>query len=342
MGIRVKSKQVLYPATAVRRAVPVNLIREDEIFFRSEFEKELAPVFLYALKRVNVSAEGIVFSGASVFPPSLINESRKKYFGWRYLLAQYLKRKKITLPDECYVLAFDEWSNGYFHWLCDALPRLIALKKKVRDAIVLLPESYSDAYISESLQLIGFERVKIIPERSYVDVRNLLMPGHVASSGNYNRENLQQLQDAFGVDSTPLESGLNVFVSRKKARYRYIMNENEVLDALKLYNFSVVYLEDYNLAEKIKLINQVRVMIGMHGANFTNMLFMKKNSFALEFRKRGDQNNNAYFSFASELQINYLYQFCDFSNSNYTHPNNFDIHVDIEELKKNLEIIFRK
>ena len=340
--MQVQSK-ILFPEITINRIPPLNLKQGDEIYFQHEYEKKIPAVYLHELSNVNVSQEGIVFRKFDVFEKCLIDKSRKIHYGYKYFLSNYLKRKKITLSkNEKYILAFDEWSNGYFHWMCDVLPRLMSIKSILPECILLLPEIYTESFILESLKMIGCNNIKMIPKNSYVKAPNLIVPEHIAPTGNYNPDVMEQLQNALlwiNADHSQKNSGINIYVSRKKALYKFILNEEEVFKTLEAYQFNIVFLEDYSLHEKIPIIKNSSVMIGMHGANFTNMLFMKKNSFILEFRKKGDANNNAFFSLASGLGINYLYQFCDYTISNYTHPNKFDIRVDTDELKKNLDII---
>jgi len=65
---------------------------------------------------------------------------------------------------------------------------------------------------------------------------------------------------------------------------------------------------------------------------------MNSGSNVLEFRKIDDGNNNAYFSLASAMEINYFYQFCEYE-MNSVGPNPFNLQVDLGTLEKNVKIM---
>ena len=59
---------------------------------------------------------------------------------------------------------------------------------------------------------------------------------------------------------------------------------------------------------------------------------MNQNTNLVEIRERGDSHNNAFFSLASALKVNYYYSFFSYSNNQCL--------VDIESLEKIFKTIF--
>lgn len=340
------SSKIIYPEITVNRKPPLNLKPGDEKYFRHEYQKIFPPVRLWNFKNVNVTNEGIIFRGSKIFKQNLITaEYSNKYKIYKYLLAKYIKNKKIILNnDETYLLVYDSWSAGYFHWMCDVLPRLLSIKSILPECILLLPENYTESFISESLKIIGCNNIKIIPKNFCVKVPNLIVPEHIAPTGNYNPNVMAQLQNVFlGINTAQAkkDSGKNIYVSRKKALYKKIINQEEVEIILKKYDFETIFFEDFSLKEQIEIASNAKFMIGLHGANMTNVLFMQPQSYILEFRKENDERNNAYYSLANSIGIHYLYQFCKFDNTKYNHPNRFDIWVDIKCLENNLQFVLQ-
>lgn len=333
-------KSKLFDRTIVKRKLPLNLSSINKIYFLHEIERKFQPVHLYYLKDVNVSPEGIVFKNLKVFEPCLINIADKKDFGVRYFLSNFIKRRKIKLTNnENYILAFDYWSNGYFHWMTDVLPRLLSIRHLYDKYILLLPENYQAHFILSTLEVFQINSLYRIPTNSYIKVKKLIMPGHIAGPGNYNEEIMKKIRGIFyNYFSESLTNiGEKIYVSRRKAKYRKIINEEEVVDLLEKYGFKEIYFEDFTLAEQVCIARNARVLISIHGGNLTNIMFMKPGSFVLEFRKLGDDHNNAYFSLASAMDVNYLYQFCDFEIGKKG-PNPFNLWVDLKQLKKNVEM----
>ena len=44
------------------------------------------------------------------------------------------------------------------------------------------------------------------------------------------------------------------------------------------YGFTFVTFENYSFEEQIKIIDNCELLVGIHGAGFTNMVFMNKNT----------------------------------------------------------------
>ena len=331
----------LYPSITVNRTPPKNIQPGDEIFFKHEYEKTFPPVYLYELNNVNVSPEGIVFRNFEVFLPSLLNISRKAYYNWKYLLKVYFKKRIKLKKTETYLLAFDEWSNGYFHWICDVLPKLVASKELLKNVTILVPEVINDTFYFETLNTFDVQNIIKIPQNSYLSVPKLIFMENIAPSGNYNSEIMISLQNHL-LNYFKLSNDINIksferiYISRKNAIAKYIINENEVIKITEKYGFKTIYFEEYSLSQKIAIMENCKAVIGMHGANLTNILFMKPDGSLLELRKKGDGNNNAYYLLAVCLDLNYYYQQCEFENRHYEHPNRFDLFVDIRKLEENI------
>lgn len=336
-------KTLLLPSYTVKRNSPVNLVKGDEIYFKHEYEKTFPDVYLWQLKNVNVTSEGIVFSKGQIYKfGNHICEYNNIFKKSKYLLSKYLLYKKINLnTDETYLLAFDSWSNGYFHWMCDVLPKLTALRNRLRNMILLLPENFTHPFIKETLKVFSFKDIFIIPSGKYVFVPNLATMDNIAPTGNYNPEIMKKLRGIFlsHYNDIDIPTKDKIYVSREKAKYKFVVNENEVVRNLDSYGFKTIYFEQLTLRQQIQISSHTKILIGVHGSNLVNMLFMKPETFVLELRKQKDGVNNAYYSLAESLGIKYLYQFCPMEGRIYKHFNMFDIRVDITTLNKNIGLI---
>ncbi|MBC7864449.1 MAG: glycosyltransferase family 61 protein [Bacteroidia bacterium] len=343
------SKLLLHPEINVKRNAPLNLVPENKFFFEHEFEKSFPPVYLYNLQNTNVSFEAVVFKNMQVFKPSLVYSWQVKDYNLIYLLKNYLKRKKHTLAKSGkYLLACDVWSNGYFHWMCDALPRLTISKNMHSDFTLLLPEGYNAPYIINSLKMFAFKEILLIKKDSYVRVPELALPGHVAPTGNFNPAIMSAIRNNFFelYKDCKFEHGEKIYISRRNANYRHILNEDEVLKVVEANGFKIVALEDYTHEEQISIMKHSRFVIGCIGAGMVNTLFMQKGGSVLEFREKGDGYNNAYFALTSAVGVNFLSQFCECDRSRYSNTAiqnlvKFDLLVDIPELEKNIELMLK-
>jgi capsular polysaccharide biosynthesis protein len=223
----------------------------------------------------------------------------------------------------------------YFHWMTDALTRLIALEGEVENFPVLLPISYeSYPYIVESLKLLGYEYVWYSPTKR-VRIKELLLPSHTASPGNYNGTFLNKLRDRFLGALSKTKPYRKIFISRSKATQRFISNEEEVISLLISFGFEIHVFEHYSLSKQVELMRDTQSLLGIHGAGLTNMLFMPSAGSVIELRNRGDQHNNCYFSMASELNHAYYYLQGDGDSEQTASVN---LHIDLIQLTNLLRL----
>jgi capsular polysaccharide biosynthesis protein len=192
--------------------------------------------------------------------------------------------------------------------------------------------------MSESLELFFFKRIQIFPVNSYVNVASLIIPDHIAVTGNYNIEIMTTLRKLFlsHYKDRSYSFGEKIFVSRKKATIRYIFNEEEVENELNLHGFKTVYFEDHNLEQQIAIMQNARYLIGITGANMVNMMFMPVGSSVILFNKSQNKNDNCYFSLANVFFHKFIYQFC---HDQASHESDWKLIVDINKLKENLKLM---
>jgi Glycosyltransferase 61 len=198
-----------------------------------------------------------------------------------------------------------------------------------------IPES---GYFVESLEAFNLELTYRHKTRSSLATKNLYFSSHLAPSGNYNDPVMKDIRNFYfsHYEITNEQPSRLIYVSRNLATRRHIKNEKEVIESLNLYGFEVFSFETLTFREQVKLLSQTKFLISLHGAALTNLLFMKDNSYVLEFKAEGDSQNLCYFSLASAMNVGYLYQFC---KSDGRSVQDADIIVDIDLLKKNINSV---
>ena len=63
---------------------------------------------------------------------------------------------------------------------------------------------------------------------------------------------------------------------------RNIVNENEIIKALKKKGYARVFLEDYSVQEQASMFFQAKAIIGVHGSGLTNLVFCQPKTKVLE------------------------------------------------------------
>ncbi len=341
-----KNKTVIYPKISITRKAPVSYEEDAANLFTKNLTFDLNSVSLLHYSNVNVTPEGIVFKGFKIDEDLLIYPKHKKIYNWLYLLSSMVKRKKIKLSSsEKYLLCFDYWSNGIFHWMCDVLPRVEAIKHFAKDCVLLLPKDLKFAYIHETLKAFQFKDIYYFDDSSYVNCPHLYSPEQITTSGQIRPDNILSLQQSLITFFKPKFTGKlnfpNIYISRNKAKYRKVINEEELLPILAKFNFKVIFFEDHSVAEQVEICFNANNVASIHGANLTNIIFMQPGKNVLEFRKKDDQDNNYFYELADSVKCNYYFLNCDYEDK--TPGNNtFSLFVDPEKFEKTIAQITQK
>jgi capsular polysaccharide biosynthesis protein len=314
------------------RKAPRNIGKLDIVLFEHEYQSTICATTYFRLKNVDILQDTVFELSTLRFFASY------SHINGSFTMQEKLEKLKLFFKPMTNVnrgvWITQNWTWMYFHWMTDALTRLIALEGEVEKFPVLLPDSYkSYPYVVETLELLGYEYVWYTPTQR-VRVKDLLLPSHTASPGNYNGAFLNQLRHRFLGITNP-QPHRKIFISRSNASQRFISNEEEIVALVLSFGFEVHVFEHYSLSKQIALMRDTYCLLGIHGAGLTNMLFMPPNGSVIELRNRGDQHNNCYFSMASELNHDYYYLQGDGDTDQTASVN---LHIDLIQLTNLLHL----
>ncbi len=327
-----KAATTVYNAHISIRKKPVNLLETDVLLFEHEFSKEINATRI------------IEFTNANILKDTIFSFKDFKYYKSLCHVFKIPKTKLFKKPllfllpyhkIESGVWITDEWSPEYFHWLTDVLSRLIAVEEFSGKHRLILPSSFKKrSYVKQSLELLNYD-VFYYNRKKRLIVQNLISATHTAESGNYNSQVINKVRARL-MNDDGIKPERKIYISRQKALKRKIANEDEVVELLLSFGYEIHFFEEYDLKKQIEIMGQTKILVGMHGAGLTNMLFMKSGGKIFELRNEGDADNNCYFSQASALAHDYYYQT---SPGNTEDTSKVDITVDTNKLRYNLELM---
>lgn len=286
---------------------------------------------LYYYTDVSVSWHGLVMKGLELSRSSLPYPEAWQEFSGTYLLRQWLNATplsaEITPP---IALVYDFWSvNNYYHWLVDVLPRLLMLRANCSRVTLLLPAN-ARAYMRLSAQALGFNRFTEIPKESIVRGLDIVMPGHAASMGRQDATLLHQVrQELLQVFASPavLTPVRRLFLSRRTQQVRRLLNEDVMLPLLAAHGIESVVLDALTLPEQVTLLQGAELIVGVHGAGLTNMLFLPPGAAVVELLD-GNRLNQCYYNLATNLALPYYLVPCQAKVVASVHENNYDLWAD--------------
>lgn len=329
----------------VHRNYPINILEADKTLFSHEIIRRIPEPEMIFLSNFIIDGNGVFIACKSL--SIKVTEKNQVYsISWIKLILLSLKKLikfRISLLFKIKIWFTDGWSYGYFHWILDALPRLFSLLERNTNLgkIVYLPAYYENIdFIAPSLEAFGIGDVRYLKPKKYYIFRKVVFQTHLAPTGNYHEETIRKMKSKLLksiVSADHCGAHDRIYISRKKASRRRIINEEELVPVLKKYKFKIVCFEDYSWEEQVMMCSKSNTIIGLHGAGLTNMLFMPEGSSVLELRKRDDSHNNCYFSLASALNHDYYYQLCEADQEDILEA---DFSVDPVLLGSNIEQIF--
>lgn len=194
-----------------------------------------------------------------------------------------LRLKSRKLNGSYMTIISRDWFN-YYHWICECLTRL-CVADVPSDVPILLPTNLR-AWHKESLALLGVQKDRWwYVDKGCYEVAQLYLPSFAGTTGtraNIADWALRDLRQRF-CGNHKRNGGKLLYVSRAGAsRGRVTNNEDEVIQALEREGFITVQTHRLTVAEQIKLFADAKVIVGVHGAGLTNMLFAPTGTVVIE------------------------------------------------------------
>lgn len=300
------------------RTKPQNLNRFDEGLFASEYQKEIGVSSVFKYDNVLIFNNCCAANNTGnnrletfKFIISQFNNNlgikKVNQFLFNCALSSFLPKKQIE--SGCWVV--DHWSHDYFHWITECIAKIIYLSKCNIIEPVLLPQQFTKySYIIESLKYFNIQFV-IIPSTRHINVKKLFTAEFEYDVGNFDARILGLIVSRLTPPDNSIISKPRIWISRAHAKKRRILNEIELYPILAKHNIEIVHTESLSFSEQVSLFQQAKMVVGLHGAGLTNMLFMQSGGYIIEIRKKGDNHSNCYFTLASDLQHKYYYLLAD-------------------------------
>ncbi len=224
-------------------------------------------------KHANFSDDGDVYLSESVFPQI------------------YLRGPHILLGG----------AENYYHWWIDFLPRMGVVQELAKT----MPELHTmPIIVLETLnagQLATLAKIGIAPERLVklpightIKCDELIVPHllgrPMAASGlpdwmkpMVNAWGMQWVRETFAEWRTPKPgTPKRIFISRAKTAFRRCINEDAVYAIAQKYGFTTLQNENLSFTDQMAIYAGAEIVMGPHGAGFTNMLFAPETATAIE------------------------------------------------------------
>lgn len=271
--------------------------------FRSSYSSTTPDIALRRLDRVIFSPVGrnFLIDGATLVVERVPrSDPRNSDYSCGLMIFHTANRAVIWCTDETTEIAPGIIINGgsdlnYYHALVEIIPQLYYLRELPREMqelpIYISSRLLSIPAVSFFLEAyIGIDRITPIDSNCWhrttelfvVNSPSYMVPRKIRKGLSLNDlyfddESLHSMRHI--AISAAAESPANsrcerVFLARRSINRLY--NQDEVIDTVKSFGFTPVYMEDLRFLDQVRIFQGATHILGLAGAAWTNLLFARK------------------------------------------------------------------
>ena len=234
-------------------------------------------------------------------------------------------------------------NKNYFHWLFDILPKIKLcsehyLLKEIDFFYLPSPQNFQ----KQTLSIFNIKEDKILDSNLYrhVQARELIVVDHPWYHRGFILDQVEflpgwiihWLRDVYLKYAKKFQSNEKIYIDRTESKFNHcqIQNNNEIYNFLKEKGFSKYKVGELSFFEQIYLFNNAKIIIGAHGAAFTNLVFSEPNTKIIEIRPPAQTNNN--YKRISQIR-NLNYRLIKTKELDENQKKSGDIYLPIKELE---------
>jgi capsular polysaccharide biosynthesis protein len=326
----------IFRAETFERRLPGNIAQRDLIYFQPLQQYKCPALTIYRFKSINLLPDGTLFRGLTPLDISFpFYKKRLKHHNSKGILSiRALWKKKTLRSKKNFLVIHDPWTHNYYHWITQALPRLLLTQQMNEPFELLLPEDHQTDFHKTTLKLLQVQNWHVLKRgKQYYNIQNLIYPTHDIQIGDYHDALIQMLAKKISYEAEGSPSK-KIFIKRRGQDKRKILNEPEVIHLFNKYGFEIIDFESLSFNEQRQTLAHTKVLAGVHGAGLTNMLFMPSGSYVLELTSQINGEHYYYYSLSNALRHNYYYQACPADDNRVVQEAN--LMVDCKILEANI------
>ncbi|MBP9765369.1 glycosyltransferase family 61 protein [Candidatus Babeliales bacterium] len=221
-------------------------------------------------------------------------------------------------PGKVVVIAQLAFFN-YYHWLSEVLGRLALLEMAGVPYDYVYVPMYKN-YMKETLELWGIDTttqvIQPYAQNYALQAQELIVPSMVSNVSCgftafscYPQEHIlhyvrQRLLIPALQQKITKKFSSRIFISRKDAPERKVLNEDEVFERFAKCGFERYELEKLSVVEQIHLFNQAEIVVSPQGTGPANILFSRPGTVVVELIQK--LNDTTMYYLSQICTLNYL------------------------------------
>ena len=202
------------------------------------------------------------------------------------------------------------YAYGYYHWVCDVLPRFHRVVGLLPPATKFLVPWTMEQWQWDALAAIGVDRARCVQfpvGRDWV-FDELYYAPPAAPTGEHDADAIRWVRDTV-LESLrvplPPAADKQLFVTRRLANRRRLVDEAALWPTLAAAGFEIVEAERMAFAEQVRTFSRARSVVGLHGAGLANMTWCAPGVRVAEISAPSLADRGCFWALASALGLEY-------------------------------------
>jgi capsular polysaccharide biosynthesis protein len=242
----------------------------------------------------------------------------------------YTYSRKIKKADGVGAVLVSPQSHNYYHWLFDVLPR-IRLYSTVLDQVqhfcisADVPQKFIDILPEFGIPV---NKILLVDENEKLHFNTLFVASLPGSEGRSPRWGVDFVREKLLKTPPSPNPTRKIYFKRGSVEKRKILNEDNIIHLLTTYGFDILDPGRLSIAEQISLMQDTRIVVALHGAAMSNLLFASDKCSVIEIFSPDYFRTDCYYTLASLLKMDYHY----IAGSKPAHAGWGDVVISEEEL----------
>jgi capsular polysaccharide biosynthesis protein len=224
-------------------------------------------------------------------------------------------------------------SHNYYHWLSDVLPRIRLYESVLGQIDHFCVASNVPQKFLDILPEFGITPDKIIlfGEKEKLHFDHLFIASLPGSEGRAPKWAVEYVRKKLVTKICP-KPFKKIYFKRSDVVERKLLNEVEIIEALRQNGFEITDPGQLSLTEQVSLMAEAKVIVSAHGAALINLLFCPNGTSVIELFSPDYFRTDCYYTLASILKYDYRY----IAGEKPANGNWGDVLLDLQTLNRSI------
>ncbi|WP_016769923.1 glycosyltransferase family 61 protein [Rickettsia sibirica] len=215
------------------------------------------------------------------------------------------------------------------------MPRLIILKESALEYARIYINNLKYSWQIKSLEIvlnylnIPEDKLFVVNSDCIIQATRLIVPSvpFISVKGTPLPLWLKKdLRNIFIKDNSKVYD--KIYISRKYASTRKIVNEEELIEKIERSGLKVIYLELSFPYEQARLFNKAKIIVGSHGSGFANFIFVAPKCKVVEIDHGTTPSRSFYKRMANYMSCDYYPFYVDHQTTEEHLEDDIKINID--------------